>query len=63
MQRLGTVRLLRPEVGGRGGERGGEGTISKRLDFENAQNVRGIEMLTHRAGLLCRVKVVKQYYD
>ena len=38
--------------------------FSKRLDFENAQTVRGVEILRHRAGLLCRVtKVVKQYYD
>ena len=42
--------------------------FSKRLDFdfdffENAQNVRGVEILRHRAGLLCRVKVVKLYYD
>ena len=37
--------------------------FSKRLDFENAQNVRGVEMLRHRAGLLCLVKVVKLYYD
>ena len=36
----------------------------KRLDFENAQTVRGVEILRHRAGLLCRVtEVVKQYYD
>ena len=38
--------------------------FSKRLDFENAQTVRGVEILRHRAGLLCRVtEVVKQYYD
>ena len=37
--------------------------FSKRLDFENAQNVRGVEKLRHRAGLLCRVKVVKLYYN
>ena len=28
--------------------------FSKRLDFENAQNVRGVEILRHRAGLLCK---------
>ena len=45
---------------------GGGVQFSKRLDFDffgNAQNVRGVEILRHRAGLLCRVKVVKLYYD
>ena len=42
-------------VGG-GGQRGVQ--FSKRLDlgvnFENAQNVRGVEILRHRTGLLCK---------
>ena len=42
---LGTDRLLRSREGGLGG--GGE-------YFENAQNVRRVEMLRHRAGLLCK---------
>ena len=44
--------------------------FSKRLhcgggvNFENAQNVRRVEILRHRAGLLqLYVKVVKLYYD
>ena len=43
-------------VGGGGGQRGVQ--FSKRLDlgvnFENAQNVRGVEILRHRTGLLCK---------
>ena len=39
-----------------GGQRGVQ--FSKRLDlgvnFENAQNVRGVEILRHRTGLLCK---------
>ena len=42
--------------GGGGGQRGVQ--FSKRLDlgvnFENAQNVRGVEILRHRTGLLCK---------
>ena len=38
---LGTDRLLRSQGGGGG-------------YFENAQNVRGVELLRHRAGLLCK---------
>ena len=34
------------------------------VNFENAQNVRRVEILRHRAGLLqLYVKVVKLYYD
>ena len=42
--------------GGGGGQMGVQ--FSKRLDlgvnFENAQNVRGVEILRHRTGLLCK---------
>ena len=43
-------------MGGGGGQMGVQ--FSKRLDlgvnFENAQNVRGVEILRHRTGLLCK---------
>ena len=44
---------------GAGEELEGGLQFSKRLDFggvnfENAQNVRGVEILRHRTGLLCK---------
>ena len=53
---LGTVLLLRPRGGGVGGGFGGYNFLTGLIlgvNFENAQNVRGVEILRHRAGLLC----------
>ena len=64
---LGTIRLLRPRGWFAGGVQ-----FSKRLkfffsgggggggNFLNDQNVRGVEILRHRTGLLC--KVVTTYH-
>ena len=47
------------ERGGVGGGEGGQGNNFLRglilgVTFENAQNVRGVEILRHRTGLLCK---------
>ena len=52
----GTHRLLRLGRGG-GGVRGGYNFLRGLIlgvSFENAQNVRGVEILRHRGGLLCK---------
>ena len=55
---LGTNRLLRPRWG-RGFGGGERGTIFLEawfwgVNFENAQNLRAVEILRHRTGLVCK---------
>ena len=49
-----TDRLLRPGRGEGGGVKFCKRHDFKGVNFKNQQNVRGVEILTHRTGLLCK---------